>query len=51
MAGRLPHSPASELIYLGFEHPRFARDGGQRVVVSYCEPRFEMSSLLEVRFR
>jgi len=49
--GRLPHAPASDLIYLGFEHPRFARDGGQRVLVSYCEPRFEMSSLLEVRFR
>ncbi|MDX6402443.1 MAG: hypothetical protein QOF27_3049 [Gaiellaceae bacterium] len=49
--GRLPHSPASTLIYLGFEHPKFARDDGRRVFVSYCEPRFEMSSLLEVSFR
>jgi hypothetical protein len=51
IAGRLPHAPTSDLIYLALEHPRFARDGGRRVVVSYCEPRFEMSSLLELRFR
>lgn len=49
-AGRLPHAPASELVYLGLEHPRFAREGGRRVLVSYCEPRFELSSLLELRF-
>jgi len=49
--GRLPHAEASTLIYLGFEHPRFARDDGRRVVVSYCEPLFEMSSLLELTFR
>lgn len=49
--GRLPHAEASTLIYLGFEHPKFARDDGRRVVVSYCEPLFEMSSLLEVSFR
>jgi hypothetical protein len=50
LGGRLPHSPESDLIYLGFEHPKFARDAGERVVVSYCEPRFAMSSLLEVCF-
>ncbi len=51
IVGRLPHAPASDLVYLGFEHPKFARDDGRRVLVSYCEPRFEMCSLLEVSFQ
>jgi uncharacterized protein DUF4185 len=51
IVGRLPHAPASDLVYLGFEHAKFARDDGQRVLVSYCEPRFEMCSLLEICFR
>ena len=49
--GRLPHAEASTLIYLGFEHPRFALDDGRRVLVSYCEPLFELCSLVEVSFR
>lgn len=51
VAGRLPHAPASELIYLGFEHPGSARDDGRRILVSYCEPRFELCSLVEICFR
>lgn len=48
-AGRLPHAPESELVYLALEHPQFARDAGRRVLVTYCEPHFRMPSLLEVR--
>ena len=51
VVGRLRHAPATELIYLGFEHPRYAREDGRRVLVSYCEPRFELCSLVEVCFR
>jgi hypothetical protein len=49
-AGRVPHDPASELVYLAFEHPKFAVDGGSRTYVSYCQPRFMPNALLEVRF-
>jgi hypothetical protein len=51
IVGRLPHAPSSDLVYLAFEHPKFARDGGRRVLVSYCEPRFRMCSLLELCLR
>ena len=50
VVGRLRHAPASTLVYLAFEHSKFSRDGGRRVLVSYCEPRFELSSLVEVTF-
>jgi Domain of unknown function (DUF4185) len=49
--GRLPHHRTSELIYLGFQHPKFARDGGQRLYVSYCQPSFAMPSVVELRLR
>jgi hypothetical protein len=48
--GALAHEPASELIFLGFEHPRFAADGGRTVYLTYCEPHFVQSSLLELSF-
>jgi hypothetical protein len=48
---RLPHEPATELIYLGFEHPDFSLDAGRTVFVSYCQPRFTSNSLLNLRFR
>jgi hypothetical protein len=51
LVGRLPHAPSSDLVYLAFEHPQFASDGGRRIVVSYCEPRFRMCSLLELCLR
>jgi hypothetical protein len=51
IVGRLRHAPTTELIYLGFEHPAYALDGGRRVFVSYCEPRFELCSLVEISFR
>jgi hypothetical protein len=46
----LPHEPDSEMIYLGFEHPEFARTGGRQIYVSYCQPRFLRNSLLTVTF-
>ncbi len=49
--GRVPHMPSSELVYLGFQHPGFARDGGRRVYVSYCQPSFVPASLCELCFR
>jgi hypothetical protein len=50
LVGRLPHRPSSELIYIGFEHPKYAADGGRRVYVSYCQPSFTPNSLLELCF-
>jgi hypothetical protein len=50
LVGRLPHLPSSELIYTGFEHPKFAADSGRRVYVSYCQPSFTPNSLLELCF-
>jgi hypothetical protein len=49
--GRLAHHPSCELIYLGFQHPKFARDGGQRLYVTYCQPSFAMTSVVELRLR
>ena len=49
--GRVPHRATSELVYLGFEHPQFAADGGRRVYVSYCQPHFTLSALVELCFR
>src|SRR5690606_2262752 len=34
--GRVPFEPASELVYLAFEHDRWAADGGRRIYLSYC---------------
>jgi hypothetical protein len=49
--GRVPHQRDSELVYLGFEHPRFAQGDGERVYISYCQPYFAPSSLMELCFR
>ncbi len=46
-----PHEESTELAYLGFEHPAFAQEGGRRVYVSYCQPRFQNNSLLALTFR
>ncbi len=48
--GRVPCEPSSELVYLGFEHPKFAANGGERVYLSYCQPHFTPNGLVEVRF-
>jgi Domain of unknown function (DUF4185) len=50
VVGRLPHLPSSELIYMAFEHPMFARDGGRQVFISYSQPSFVPNSLVEVGF-
>ena len=42
----LPARPTSELLYLGFEHASFQREGGRTVYVSYCEPHFAPGSLV-----
>lgn len=47
----VPHEPASELVYLGFEHPHFRRDNGRIIYITYCQPHFTANSLVEVRFR
>jgi len=47
----VPHEPASELIYLGFEHPRFRERDGETIYVSYCQPHFTANSLIALRFR
>jgi len=49
--GRVPHRSTSELVYLGFEHPQFAAEAGRRVYLSYCQPNFTPSSLMELCFR
>lgn len=46
----LPHEATSEMVYLGFEHPGFAKDGGRTIHVSYCQPRFRNNCLLAVTF-
>ncbi len=46
----LPHRPGSELIFLGFEHPRFAADGGRTVFVTYCQPHFVQNTVLALTF-
>ncbi|MGH2537013.1 MAG: DUF4185 domain-containing protein [Candidatus Promineifilaceae bacterium] len=48
--GRVPHQPNSDLVYLAFEHPQFAADGGRRVYVSYCQPYFAAIGLVEIGF-
>lgn len=47
----VPAEPASELVYLAFEHPQFRRDGGRTIYITYCQPYFTPNSLVEVRFR
>ena len=47
----VPHAATTELVYLAFEHPRFAADGGKTVFVSYCQPHFTNNSLLALKFR
>ncbi|HUR80968.1 MAG TPA: DUF4185 domain-containing protein [Thermoanaerobaculia bacterium] len=48
--GRLPHRDSAEMVALAFEHPRFAKNGGKTVVVSYCQPHFTQNSLVAVTF-
>jgi hypothetical protein len=48
--GRLPHLPASELVYLAFEHPKFTTERGKRIYISYCQPYFTPNALIEVCF-
>ena len=47
-----PHRVAQvarqEEAYLGFEHASFAGKDGQRILISYCEPRFSQNSLVAV---
>lgn len=49
--GRVPHERASDLVYLAFEHPAFAADGGALLTVSYSQPYFTMNNIVEVRLR
>ncbi len=48
LLGRLPYRDQSEMISLGFEHPKFSQEGGRTVVVSYCQPHFTQNSLVAV---
>lgn len=48
--GRLPHRAETDVVALAFEHPRFSRNGGKTVVVSYCQPYFTQNSLVAVTF-
>jgi len=50
LLGRLPHRDQSEMISLGFEHPKFSQEGGRTAVVSYCQPHFTQNSLVAVTF-
>jgi MMP 1-O-methyltransferase len=45
----VPYLPTTELVYLGFEHPRFSERNGQVLYVSYCQPRFSPISLVKLR--
>lgn len=47
---RIPAKDSSELVYLGFEHETFRRDGGRSVSISCCEPYFSLPSLLTLTF-
>jgi hypothetical protein len=49
--GRLPHHPKSELIYMGFEHPRFSAEDGKRVYITYCQPYFSSNDIVELCFQ
>jgi hypothetical protein len=48
---RVPHEPSSELIYLGFEHPKFRADDGAKIYISYCQPHFYPNAVVQLRFR
>jgi hypothetical protein len=49
--GRLPHHPESELIYMGFEHPKFSVEDGKRVYITYCQPFFSSNEIVELCFQ
>jgi hypothetical protein len=49
--GRLPHHPESELIYMGFEHPKFSGEGGKKVYITYCQPFFSSNEIVELCFQ
>jgi hypothetical protein len=51
MIGRLPHRAGSELLYFGFEHPRFAAEDGRRVFITYCQPTFSLNEIVELCFQ
>lgn len=46
--GTLPRAANSELTYLAFEHPQFATNGGQELMISYCQPHFVRNSIMKV---
>jgi hypothetical protein len=48
--GTVAHDPTSELVYIGFEHPKFREQDGRVVHVSYCQPRFARNSLVRLQF-
>ena len=48
--GKLPLAVEGELVYTTLEHPRFARDGGRTVLVSYCQPHFTRNRLVSITF-
>lgn len=47
----VPHAETTEMVYLGFEHPRFSPDSGRTVFLSYCQPHFTNNALLALKFR
>jgi hypothetical protein len=50
LIGRVPHEASSELVYLAFEHAKFAKEGGRRIFISYCQPYFVPNALVEICF-
>lgn len=48
---KVPRQKTSELVYLGFEHPEFSPTDGERVYISYCQPRFTPNEIIELRFQ
>ncbi len=48
--GKLPYREDAEIVSQAFEHPKFAKGGGQTVIVSYCQPHFTQNSLVSITF-
>lgn len=48
--GKLPHREDAEIISQAFEHPKFSKNGGQTVVISYSQPHFTQNSLVSITF-
>lgn len=49
-AGKLPHRERAEVVALAFEHPRFARNDGKTVLISYCQPYFTQNAMVALTF-